>query len=138
MTSNDNHVIRISKLTNLNQVYWDRVYYSKLKRKWTPGSKLVFIAKTVNSNDAFMGLGNIQIAYHILDLNVAERDICTENNYHSKVVFDSMVRFYPAVLVKEVRLSSTGNTYGPSLDGAQISDSDISDIEERANIVVTT
>ena len=138
MTSNDNHVIRISKLTNLNQVYWDRVYYSKLKRKWTPGSKLVFISRTVNSNDAFVGLGNIQIAYHLLDLNVAEREICTENNYHSKVVFETMVRFYPAVLVKDVRLSSTSKTYGPSLDGAEISDSDISEIEKRVNIEVTT
>jgi hypothetical protein len=136
MTIGSNYVVRISKLTNANQLYWNRVYYAKLRRNWTRGTKLVFLSKTTALDEAFIGLGKIEATYELSQLDLGEKKICTENNCHSKIVFGTMARFIPAVLIDDAQLASCSKMDGPLLDGAHISDSDISKIERLANIMI--
>jgi hypothetical protein len=138
MTNDNNYVVRISKLTNANQLYWKRAYYSKIRRNWSRGSKLVFLSKTAALDEVFIGLGKIEITYERSQLDLDEKKICTENNCHSKILFGTMLRFIPAVHINDAQLVTFSNVYGPALDGAHISDSDISKIERLANIMIIT
>ena len=137
MTNGSDYVIRISKLANANKLYWSRTYYAKLRRNWTQGSKLVFLTKTAASDEAFIGLGKIEMIYELWELDLSEKKICTENNCHSKIVFATMVRFIPGVLIKHAQLVSFSKM-GPLIDGAYISEPEISKIELLANIMIIT
>ncbi|MFL6441325.1 MAG: hypothetical protein ACJ702_05135 [Nitrososphaeraceae archaeon] len=138
MTNENNYVVRISKLTHANQLYWNRAYYAKIRRNWTRGSKLIFLSKTAALDDAFLGLGKIEVTYERSQLDPGEKKICTENNCHSKILFGTMVRFIPSVHINDAQLVTFSNMDGPALDGAHISDSDISKIERLANIMIIT
>ena len=131
-----NYIIRISKSTSIHHIYWNRIYYAKLRRNWNYGSKLLFLTKTETSDEVFIGLGKIEMIYEILESDISEKKICAENNYHSKIVFGTMLRFIPAVLIKDAQSRSLGRMSGPLLDGAQISDSEISKIEQLVNILI--
>jgi hypothetical protein len=50
-----NCIVKISRTGLVNQIYWRRVYYAKLRRDWAKGSKIVFITKTGDSEEAFIG-----------------------------------------------------------------------------------
>jgi hypothetical protein len=133
-----NYVIRISKLTSANKLYWNRAYYAKLSRNWMQGSKLIFLTKTPSSYDGFIGLGKIEMIYELSELEQGERKICIENNCYSKIVFGKMVKFIPAVLIKNFQLIGFGKIATPLLDGAHISESELSKIERLANIITIT
>jgi hypothetical protein len=133
-----NYVIRISKLTSVNKLYWNRAYYAKLSRNWTQGSKLIFLTKTASSYDGFIGIGKIEMIYELSELEHSERKICIENNFYSKIVFGKMVKFIPAVPIKNFQPVGFGKMSAPLLDGADISESEITKIEQLANILTIT
>src|SRR5919199_6902493 len=105
MTWNSNYIVKISNPAHANQIFWKRVYYPKLRRSWIRGSKLVFTTKR-DSEDVFIGLGNIEANYDLSVLDHNERKICIQNNFHSKIVFDVMVRFLPAIISRDVKFIS--------------------------------
>jgi hypothetical protein len=136
MTNGSDYVIRISKLANANKLYWSRIYYAKLRRNWTQGSKLIFLTKTSDSDEAFIGLGKIEVTYELSELDLVEKKICIENNCHLKIVFSKMVRFIPAVPINDVQpvwFSKIGRLL---LDGTHISEAEISKIERLAKIMI--
>jgi hypothetical protein len=131
-----NYIVKISKPASASQIFWKRVYYAKLTRNWIKGSKLVFITKTTDSKDVFIGLGKIKTSYELQVLDSDERKICIQNNFHSKIIFDTMARFVPAVATRDVGFISHYKMEGPLLDGAYLSDSEISNIEGLAKIMI--
>lgn len=129
--------MKITRTGLVNQIYWKRIYYAKLRRDWAKGSKIVFIAKTENSEEAFFGLGKIKIIYRLSGLDVHESNDFLKNNYHSKIVFGTMVRFLPEIVVTHrMRFTSSSKTEHPLLDGAYLSDSEVSMIESLAKITI--
>ena len=136
--NNNNYIIRVPKYISLNQIYWKRIYYPKLRRNWCQGSKLVFLTKSETSDEVLLGLGKIERIVELSDLEVAEKKICTDNNYYSKIIFGTMARFIPPLPVKDSGRESFSfsKISGPSLDGINISDSELTKIEHLANIVV--
>jgi hypothetical protein len=130
--------MKITRTGLVNQIYWKRIYYAKLRRDWAKGSKIVFIAKTENSEEAFVGLGKIKIIYGLSGLDVHEsNEDFLKNNYHSKIVFGTMVRFLPEIVVTHhMRFTSSSKTEHPLLDGAYLSDSEVSIIESLAKITI--
>jgi hypothetical protein len=135
MTCNSNYIVKISNPAHANQIFWKRVYYPKLRRSWIRGSKLVFTTKR-DSEDVFIGLGNIKANYDLSVLDHNERKICIQNNFHSKIVFDVMVRFFPAIVSRDVKFISPDRMAGQSLDGAYLSDSGVSSIEGLAKVMI--
>jgi hypothetical protein len=131
-----NYIVKISKPASANRIFWKRIYYTKLTRNWIRGSKLVFITKTIDSKDVFIGLGKIKTSYELPLLDPDERKICIQNNFHSKIIFNTMAKFFPAVATRDVDFISLNRMEGPSLDGAYLSDSEISSIERLAKIVI--
>ena len=136
MIERSNYIVKISKPAYVNQIFWKRVYYAKIRRNWIRGSKLVFITKMRQSEDVFVGVGKIKTIYEVSVLSADERKICIQKNLHSKIIFDTMVRFIPAVLTCDVKFISLNRMEGPSLDGTYLSDSEISSIEGLAKIVI--
>jgi hypothetical protein len=136
MINDNNYVIWISKLARADRIYWNRIYYAKLRRDWTQGSKILFVAKKGSCQEAFIGLGKIEMVFKLSDLDISEKRPSTYNKYHSKIVFGTMVRFFPAVLTKDAQPQSLGKMSGPVLDGAHISDSEISKIQQLANVMI--
>jgi hypothetical protein len=129
--------MKITRTGLVNQIYWKRIYYAKLRRDWAKGSKIVFIAKTENSEEAFVGLGKIKIIYGLSGLDVHESKDFLKNNYYSKIVFDTIVRFLPEIVVTHrMRFTSSSKTEYPLLDGAYLSDSEVSMIESLAKITI--
>ncbi|HYY49805.1 MAG TPA: hypothetical protein VE643_02950 [Nitrososphaeraceae archaeon] len=131
-----NYMVKISRTELVNRIYWTRVYYSKLKRDWAKGSKIVFLTKSVDSDEAFVGLGKIKIIYELSAVDADERKDYIKNNYYSKIVFGTMVRFLPAIVTRPMNFSSFSKTERPLLDGAYLSDSEVSIIEALAKIVI--
>ena len=129
-------MVKISRTELVNQIYWRRVYYSKLKRDWAKGSKIVFLTKTGDSDEAFVGLGKIKIIYELSAVDADERKDYIKNNYYSKIVFGTMVRFLPAIVTRPMNFSSFSKTERPLLDGAYLSDSEVSIIEALAKIAI--
>ena len=132
-----NYIIKITRTGLVNQIYWKRIYYAKLKRDWAKGSKIVFIAKKENSEEAFIGLGKIKKIYGLTGLDKNERKDFLKNNYYSKIVFSTMVRFLPEIVVTHrMKFTSSNKTGHPLLDGAYLSDSEVSMIESLAKITI--
>ena len=129
-------MVKISRTELVNQIYWRRVYYSKLKRDWAKGSKIVFLTKTGDSDEAFVGLGKIKIIYELSAVDADERKDYIKNNYYSKIVFGTMVRFLPAIVTRPMNFSSFSKTERPLLDGAYLSDSEVSIIESLAKVAI--
>jgi hypothetical protein len=129
-------MVKISRTELVNQIYWRRVYYSKLKRDWAKGSKIVFLTKSGDSDEAFVGLGKIKIIYELSAVDADERKYYIKNNYYSKIVFGTMVRFLPAIVTRPMNFSSFSKTERPLLDGAYLSDSEVSIIEALAKIAI--
>jgi len=129
--------MKITRTGLVNQIYWKRIYYAKLRRDWAKGSKIVFIAKTENSEEAFVGLGIIKIIYELSGLDVHERKDFLDNNYYSKIVFGTMVRFLPEIIVSHrMKFTSSSKTENLLLDGAYLSDLEVSMIEALAKITI--
>src|SRR5919205_2344174 len=124
MIHNSNYIVKISNPAQAHEIFWKRVYYPKLRRSWTRGSKLIFITKR-NSEDVFIGLGKIKANYDLSLLDHNERKICIQNNVYSKIIFDTMVRFFPAIVTRDVKIISFDRREGPLLDGAYLSDLEV-------------
>ena len=135
MIHNSNYIVKISNPAHANQIFWKRVYYPKLRRNWIRESKLIFITKR-NSDDVFIGLGNIKANYDLSVLDHNEREICIQNNIHSKIIFDTMIRFFPVIIVRDLKFISSDRIEGPSLDGAYLSDSEVSNIEMSTKVMI--
>jgi hypothetical protein len=135
MIYNSNYMVKIFNPARANQIFWKRVYYPKLRRSWIRGSKLVFTTKRI-SEDVFIGLGKIKANYDLSVLDHNERKICIQNNFHSKIIFDTVIRFLPAVVTRDAKFISPDIMEGPSLDGAYLSDSEVSSIEGLAKIMI--
>ncbi|HJT50089.1 MAG TPA: hypothetical protein VJ729_18055 [Nitrososphaeraceae archaeon] len=131
-----NYVVKISRPELLNQIYWKRIYSSKLRRDWTEGSKIIFITKIESSEEAFVGLGKVKMIYELSALDIDERKFYVKSNYSSKIVFGTMVRFLPAIVTHRMKLQSLRKTEYPLLDGVNISDSEVSMVEDIAKISI--
>ena len=132
-----NYIIRITKHRVANQLYGIRVYYVRLRRDWSKGSKLIFVEKTNPlGDDAFIGSGVIDKIFELNELSdVSEKKTSIENNYYKKIIFGRLVNFHPPLPVRDTQISSWSQT-GALLHGAQISASEISIIEGRVNIMI--
>ena len=135
MIHNSNYIVKISNPAYANQIFWKRVYYPKLRRNWIRESKLIFITKR-NSDDVFIGLGKIKANYDLSVLDHNEREICIQNNIHSKIIFDTMIRFFPVIIVRDLKFISSDRIEGPSLDGAYLSDSEVTNIEKSTKVKI--
>jgi hypothetical protein len=140
-----NIIIRITR-ADANQIYTNRVCYVGIERDWAAGSKIIFLIKyshdqivTSSSElgDVFIGFGIIEKALEPSHLNVVEKTIWVQNNYSMKIFFGKLVRFIHEVPLKGSFRRWIENT-GPMLHGAQISNPEISKIENHAAVMLIT
>lgn len=135
---NNNYIIRITKEVIANHIFGLSIYYVRLRRDWSKGSKLIFLKKTdITDEDTFIGIGTIEKTFEPSELNFVERKICIENNYYKKIVFGKLVKFVPELPIKHTQIFSLKQR-APLLHGMQISDSEILNIENLVSIMITT
>jgi hypothetical protein len=132
-----NYIIRIARDEFVNKIYGRRIYYVGLRRNWSKDSTLVFIKKVNSRDDAFIGTGVIDKVLELDELEYSEKKICIENNWYKKIIFGKLVRFLPAVLVKDTTVICWTQK-GPLLHGHEIRDSDISKIESLSSVTITS
>jgi hypothetical protein len=136
MTSN-NYIIRIVRDEFVNRIYGDRTCYVGIRRNWSKDSTLVFIKKVNSRDDAFIGTGLIEQTLELDKLDSSEKKICIKNNWYKKIIFGKLVRFHPAVLVKDTPIICWIQK-GPLLHGHEIRDSDISKIQSLSSVTITS
>jgi hypothetical protein len=145
MCSCSNFIIRITRVV-ANQIYANRMCYVGIERDWSEGSNKIFLIKyspdqiVTSSNelsDVFIGFGIIEKALEPSHLNFVEKTIWVQNNYSKKIFFGKLVRFVHEVPLKGSLGRWMENT-GPTLHGTQISNSEISKIENRAAVILIT
>jgi hypothetical protein len=130
------YIIRITKNEVLNRIYGERIYYIELRRDWSKGSKLVFMKRTSHTDYSFIGSGIIDETFNADRLNYPEKLICIKNNCYKKIVFGQLVKFYPAVTVKD-SLKDTWKT--PALlHGAKVTESEILRIENLVTAFIVS
>jgi hypothetical protein len=120
------YILRIQRDELERQLYGQRQIYVSIKRDWLHATSLLFIRKT-----AFIGSGIIDRFVSIGELREDEKKICLENNYYGKIEFAKLVRFYPAVAVKDTCVARH-NSLG--LHGARLPCSDALQIERLARV----
>jgi hypothetical protein len=130
-----NYIIRISRDEFENKIYGKRIYYVGIRRNWSKGSTLVFIKKVNSKDDAFIGTGVIDRMLELDELEYSEKKVCIENNWYKKIIFGKLVRFLPAVLVRDTMVICWTQK-GPLLHGHEIRDSDISKIQSLTNVKI--
>jgi hypothetical protein len=133
----NNYIIRITRDEVLNKIYGHRIYYIGIRRNWSKDSTLVFIKKVNSRDDAFIGTGVIDETLELDKLDSSEKKICIENNWYKKIIFGKLVRFHPAVLVKDTPIICWIQK-GPLLHGHEIRDSDISKIQSLSSVTITS
>lgn len=145
MSSCGSFIIRITRAI-ANQIYANRTYYVGNERDWSGSSKIIFLVKyspdqieisSSEHSDAFVGFGIIEKSLELSHLNVVEKTICIQNNYTKKILFGKLVRFVHEIPLKGSFSRWMENT-GPILHGTQISNSEISKIENRATVMLIT
>src|SRR5919198_2951459 len=133
----NNYIIRITRDEVLNKIYGHRIYYIGIRRNWSKDSTLVFIKKVNSRDDAFIGTGVIDETLELDKFDSSEKKICIENNLYKKIIFGKLVRFHPAVLVKDTPIICWIQK-GPLLHGHEIRDSDISKIQSLSSVTITS
>ena len=133
MESN-NFIINITTNEFVYHLYGKRTYYVRIRRKWSKGSILVFV-KGTETDDTFTGYGIIEKTFDFEYLNPLEKKICIENDWYCKIVFDKLVKFCPKIRVIDTPIGSW-NKKGVLLQGMQINESDILQIEILATAII--
>jgi hypothetical protein len=135
---NNNYIIRITKEVIANHIFGLSIYYVRLRREWSKGSKLIFLKKIdITDEDTFIGIGTIEKTFEPSELDFVERKKCIENNYYKKIVFGKLVKFVPELPIKHTQIFSLKQR-APLLHGMQISDSEILNIESLVSIMIMT
>lgn len=95
------YVLRIMSGYWVDHVFNMAIYYTNLRRRWTPDQTIIFMHKT-NVGDAIVGYGVIE--------NVCEQDELSEEErlgseeWKEAIVFKYVVRFEKPLPVKETFL----------------------------------
>ena len=124
MSEPPGYIMRIQKDELERQLFGLRSFYVGISRDWSRGARVLFVKK-----DAFICSGVVDRFVAADDLEEPERKLCTENNWYGKIVFESLARFVPAVLVQDTPAASQNPL---ALHGAAILGSDALKIEESA------
>jgi hypothetical protein len=124
------YILRIQRDEIERQLYGQRILYVSLKRNWLRNTKLLFLRNT-----EFIGSGIIDRFVSLGELREDEKKICLEKNCYGKIEFAKLVRFYPAVALKDTSVADQ-NTLG--LHGASLLHSDALQIERltRARLII--
>jgi hypothetical protein len=124
------YILRIQRDELERQLYGQRIFYVSLKRDWLRNTKLLFLRET-----AFIGSGVIDRFVSSGELTEDDKKTCLENNCYGKIEFAKLVRFYPAVPIKDTSVAGQ-NSLG--LHGATLLHSDAVQIERlaRARLII--
>jgi hypothetical protein len=120
----------ITRNNVLNKIYGERIYFVELRRDWSKGMKLIFMRKTSDIDYYFIGSGIIDQIIHPDKLGGPEKILCIKNNYHRKVTFSRLAKFYPRINVRQTKSRAWKSL--ALLHGIHLSASDISTIENLA------
>lgn len=90
------YILRIQRDELERQLFAKRSFHVSVKRDWSHGTMVLFVKK-----DVFIGSGVIDRFIALGELDEPEKKLCIENNWYGKIVFEKLVRFIPAVPVKD-------------------------------------
>jgi hypothetical protein len=104
------------------RLYARRELYVGIRRDWTRGSKLFFVSKA----DALIGSGTLEKIVELGEMDDQERQLCLQNNWYGRMVFERVERFLPPLPARDTYLADTKPAL---LHGLEITEAQADDIE---------
>ncbi len=121
-----NYIFRIAKEEWVESVFNKRVYYTAMKRKFENNTKILFVKRGYDG-DSLIGYGIIADVLEVGELDDKERAFCLENNWFKKIIFKKMIKFEPAIAIKDTEIARWPQR-GALLHGAPISEWQLEDV----------
>ena len=85
------------------RLYTRRELYVVIRRDWVKGSRLFFVGKT--NTDALIGSGTFEKIVELGEMDDKERQLCLQNNWYGKIVFELVERFLQPLPVQDTPLA---------------------------------
>jgi len=130
LDSPENHILRITKEEWFRQVFKTKKYYPGVRRKWKPNSRILLVRNS-EDGDSFVGYGSLQEYIKRDLLPEEEKEECTAMGWTGVLIFNSLFRFDPPLLIKDTILSG-GRARGRCLHGYPLKDEQLRSIMEQA------
>jgi hypothetical protein len=127
-------ILRITKEEWVHQVFDLRMYYTGVKRKWTPGM-MIFFARNSGRGDSFIGSGVIQTIKTVDELTENEKRECQEYGWTRRLDFSKMSKFEPPVLLRNTPLANVPQK-GSFLQGYYLNESEIDAILNNVQTMI--
>jgi hypothetical protein len=87
------------------RLYTGRKLYVGIRREWQKGSRLFFVDKS--TEDVIIGSGVFEKIVELDAMDAQERNLCLQNNWYGRIVFEHVERFLPPIPVRDTELAGT-------------------------------
>lgn len=87
------------------RLYTRRELYVGIRRDWAKGSRLFFASKT--DADVLIGAGIFEKTVELGEMDEQEKELCLQNNWYGKIVFERVERFLPPIKIQDTPLAAT-------------------------------
>jgi len=105
-------------------LYTKHELYVGIRRNWEKGSRLFFVGRT--NADALIGAGIFEKTIELDAMDHQERQLCLQNNWYGRMVFERVERFLPPLSVQDTALAGTKPAL---LHGLEISEAQAAEID---------
>lgn len=122
-------MLRLASEGAEKRLFAQKLIYVGISRGWAPGSRILFSKKS----DAFVGYGDVARVQDFQDLDPTEKEVCIENNWNTKITFETVARFIPPVAIAVTPAASQNLL---TLHGLELSSDAAGTIEELATCTV--
>jgi hypothetical protein len=124
--SNDNtYILRTTRREVEAQLFMQRWLFVGVRRDWSRGSKILFAKRS----DAFIASGVVGRIDTLDELDPDERELCIQNNWYAKMVFEKLTRFHPEVPIKDTPFAVHSSV---TLHGSPVRMDDVVKVEATA------
>ncbi|GIU71617.1 MAG: hypothetical protein KatS3mg003_1096 [Candidatus Nitrosocaldaceae archaeon] len=128
----NNYILRIAKDEWIRLVFGKKVYYTAMRRRWKPSSKILFV-KRMDRGDSLIGYGIIDDIIDLDDISGKERELCLNNGWIKKLIFSKMIKFEPPILIKDTEIAEWPQK-GALLHGAPITDEQLEEVIKLSKV----
>lgn len=87
------------------RLYAGRRLYVGIRRDWQEGSRLFFVDR--EQEDVLVGSGVFEKIVELDEMDRQERNLCLQNNWYGRMMFERVERFLPPVPVSSTPLAGT-------------------------------
>jgi hypothetical protein len=103
-----------------------RWLYVGIKRNWFCGSKILFARRS----EMFIASGVVGRIVTLDALDASEKELCVQNNWYARIVFEKLTRFHPEVPIKDTPFAVLSPV---SLHGSVVKLDDVVQVEAAAS-----